>query len=318
MSVSTSEIEVGLPALPRLTTTVPKEYVHRASLAEVFLTGCTARDDGLRFSLTGQWPRAHTFFNSADGSSHDPLQAAETFRQAGMFVTHAEHGVPLGHHFVLWSLSCHTDLGQLRIASRPTDFELEVTCPDPAPRGRASTRRMGIEFALRRDGRPVAHGEGLYSIITPAVYARLRANRPDKRPSSTDPGIASGPLPPSAAGRTSPADVVLTPTRTPYRWLLRPDLNHPILFDHDGDHLPGMVLMEGARQAACARLAPRTLIPASTSTSFSRYVELDSPCWIDTTGVTAASDGTVAVDVVGVQDGDIVFTSTVNGPVVQG
>ncbi|MFE3166152.1 ScbA/BarX family gamma-butyrolactone biosynthesis protein [Streptomyces sp. NPDC059224] len=316
MSLSASEIGVGLPVLPRLTTTVPKEYVHRASLAEVFLTGCTAQDDGLRFSLTGQWPRAHTFFNSADGSSHDPLQAAETFRQAGMFVTHAEHGVPLGHHFVLWSLSCHTDPEQLRIGSRPTDFELEVTCPDTAPRGRASARRMGIGFALRRDGRPVAHGDGLYSIVTPAVYARLRASRPGPRAASVDPVIAADPVEPSAVGRTSPADVVLTPTDAPGRWLLTPDLTHPILFDHGGDHLPGMVLLEGARQAACARLAPRALIPVSTSTTFDRYVELDSPCWVDVTGVTPEDDGTVTVQVVGRQAGETVFTSTVHGPVV--
>ncbi|MGW3449405.1 ScbA/BarX family gamma-butyrolactone biosynthesis protein [Streptomyces sp. NPDC001076] len=317
MSLSASEIGVALPVLPRLTTTVPKEYVHRASLAEVFLTGCTAQDDGLRFSLTGQWPRAHTFFNSADGSSHDPLQAAETFRQAGMFVTHAEHGVPLGHHFVLWSLSCHTDLERLRIASRPTDFELDVSCPDSAPRGRASARRMGIGFTLRRDGVPVAHGEGQYSIVTPPVYSRLRANRPERQGVLDGPVVAADPMPPAAVGRTSPADVVLTATDAPDRWLLTPDLDHPILFDHGGDHLPGMVLMEGARQAACARLAPRTLVPASMSTSFNRYVELDSPCWIDVTAVTARGDGTATVDVVGVQDGEAVFTSTVSGPVVQ-
>ena len=317
MSLSASEIGVGLPALPRLTTTVPKEYVHRASLAEVFLSGCTAQDGGQRFSLTGQWPRAHTFFNSADGSSHDPLQAAETFRQAGMFVTHAEHEVPLGHHFVLWSLSCHTDLDQLRIASRPTDFDLDVSCPDSAPRGRASARRMGIGFALRRDGRPVAHGDGLYSVVTPAVYARLRANRPERQPVSGGPAVAAGPMPPAAVGRTSPADVVLTPTDAPDRWLLTPDLDHPILFDHGGDHLPGMVLLEAARQAACARLAPRALIPASTSTTFNRYVELDSPCWVDVTGVTPGSDDTVTVEVVGRQDGETVFTSTVRGPVVR-
>ncbi|MFJ9348194.1 ScbA/BarX family gamma-butyrolactone biosynthesis protein [Streptomyces sp. NPDC101237] len=316
MSLSASEIGAVLPVLPRLTTTVPKEYVHRASLAEVFLTGCTAQDDGLRFSLTGQWPRAHTFFNSADGSSHDPLQAAETFRQAGMFVTHAEHGVPLGHHFVLWSLSCHTDLERLRIGSRPTDFELDVTCPDTAPRGRASARRMGIGFALRRDGLPVAYGDGVYSIVTPSVYARLRANRPTRQTASADPAVAARPMPPSAVGRTSPADVVLTATDTPGRWLLTPDLTHPILFDHGGDHLPGMVLLEGARQAACARLAPRALIPASTSTTFDRYVELDSPCWVDVAEVVPGGDGTVTVRVVGRQGGETVFTSTVRGPVV--
>jgi hypothetical protein len=60
---------IALPALPRLTTTVPKEYVHRACLAEVFLTGCTSEGDQ-RFSLTGQWPRAHTLFSN--GIRHDP------------------------------------------------------------------------------------------------------------------------------------------------------------------------------------------------------------------------------------------------------
>ncbi|MGV2917769.1 AfsA-related hotdog domain-containing protein, partial [Streptomyces alfalfae] len=68
--------------LPRLTTTVPREYVHRAGHAEVFLTGCR-RLEGDRFALTGQWPRAHTFFTDADGTRHDPTQAAETIRQVG-------------------------------------------------------------------------------------------------------------------------------------------------------------------------------------------------------------------------------------------
>ncbi|MEU4168917.1 AfsA-related hotdog domain-containing protein, partial [Streptomyces sp. NPDC026665] len=106
MNLITAESSPQTTALPRLTTTVPKEYVHRASLAEVFLTSCTAHGD-LTYTLTGQWPRAHPYFTTPDGTRHDPLQVAETFRQAGMTIAHTALDVPLGHHFILWSLS-HT------------------------------------------------------------------------------------------------------------------------------------------------------------------------------------------------------------------
>src|SRR5690349_14107193 len=94
MQLASLQAKELAPDLPRLTTTVPKEYVHRACLAEVFLTGCTKQGE-TQFALSGQWPRAHTFFQSFDGTGHDPLLTAETFRQAGLFLAHAELGVPL-------------------------------------------------------------------------------------------------------------------------------------------------------------------------------------------------------------------------------
>ncbi|MEU6556234.1 ScbA/BarX family gamma-butyrolactone biosynthesis protein [Streptomyces sp. NPDC046915] len=312
MSVSTQS-EVGLPALPRLTTTVPKEYVHRASLAEVFLSGCTARDD-LRFSLTGQWPRVHSLFNSADGRSHDPLQAAETFRQATMFVSHAELGIPLDHHFVMWDLSYTTDLEQLRISSAPTDFDVEVRCSD-ITRRRGTVSQLRVELSIHRDGTLVAHGGIRFSLITPSVYSRLRANRPDAQPTDA-PAPGTHRVPPASVGRRFATDVVLSPTDQPGRWLLTPDLNHPILFEHHADHVPGMVLLEGARQAASALIAPRGLTPTSASTTFYRYAELDRPCWIDVTHVSPESGGMMTVEVTGHQDGTPVFTTTITGPVV--
>ncbi|MBV9022841.1 MAG: hypothetical protein JO362_03295 [Streptomycetaceae bacterium] len=32
---------------------------------------------------------------------HDPMQAAETIRQTGLYMAHAELGVPLGHQFLM-------------------------------------------------------------------------------------------------------------------------------------------------------------------------------------------------------------------------
>ncbi|MGW0633175.1 ScbA/BarX family gamma-butyrolactone biosynthesis protein [Streptomyces sp. NPDC002758] len=234
-----------------------------------------------------------------------------------MFVSHAELGIPLDHHFVMWSLSHTSDLRQLGIAPTPTDFRLEVKCTEVNERrGLASQARM--EFSIHRSGTLVAHGAAHYTVITPSVYARLRADRLDPHPintaaSRTQP--AAAPMPPALVGRTSPADVVLTPTEEPNRWLLTPDFNHPILFDHHADHLPGMVLLEAARQAATAAVTPGILTPASASTHFHRYAELDQPCSIEVTRTSPENGTTTTIEVTGRQDSETVFTSTITGPV---
>ena len=312
MGRGTTPQGVGLSALPLLTTTVPKEYVHRACLAEVFLTGCTA-DGPENFSLTGQWPRAHTLFTSADGSSHDPLQVAETFRQAGMFLAHAELGVPLGHRFVMWDLTYTTSPENLGITLAPTDFRLDARCTEITWR-RGVAGSLRLDLSIHRDGALVAHGAGSFSTIPQAVYKRLRANRTPWSGAPFAIAESRSPLAPSAVGRVSTKDVVLSATQTPDRWLLTPDVTHPIFFDHANDHLPGMVLLEGARQAACAALAPQQVKPTNASTQFFRYAELDRPCSVEVTRITPESAGIVTVEVTGRQDEETVFVSTLTGP----
>jgi hypothetical protein len=302
--------------LPRLTTTVPKEYVHRASLAEVFLTGCTKQSE-THFELTGQWPRAHTFFQSVDGKAHDPLLAAETFRQAGLFLAHSELGVPLGHHFVMWDLTFSAQSRHLRVGPAPTDIELTAVCTDVKRRGnRTSGFRM--ELSLRRGSTVVAMGGGRFTCVPPAVYRRMRGSRLEQR-SRPEPAGAARPeaerdvLPPSTVGRLRTSDVVLSPTSRPDQWLLNPDPDHPVLFDHSGDHLPGMVLLEAARQAACRHTGEGAMTPSAMSTEFHRYAELDEPCWIEAAPVPSRGRAGTTVQVTGRQGPHQVFTSTVTG-----
>ncbi|WP_033324703.1 ScbA/BarX family gamma-butyrolactone biosynthesis protein [Streptomyces yerevanensis] len=301
---------VPAPAVPGLTTTVPKEYVHRASLAEVFLTRC-ARQSENHFSLSGQWPRAHTFFQAADGSRHDPLLTAETFRQAGLFLAHAELGVPLGYHFVMWDLWFSTELDQLHIGSTPTDIELSAVCTDITFRGgRATGFRM--ELSIRRGGTVVAVGGGRFTCISPAVYRRLRGSRLGCDLSSRR-GLPRPTMPPATVGRDRPEDVVLSPTEQPNRWLLKPDPDHPVLFDHEGDHYPGMVLLEAARQATCGLMRPYTITPSAISTVFHRYAEFDEACIIEATPTASQERDLAAIEVTGHQDGRQVFTSLLTG-----
>ncbi|WP_237291262.1 ScbA/BarX family gamma-butyrolactone biosynthesis protein [Streptomyces sp. Sge12] len=285
----------------QLTTTVPREYVHRSSLAEVFLTGCerTGQDT---FTLTGQWPRAHTFFTSADGTGHDPVQAGETVRQVGLYLCHAVYGVPLGHNVLLWSLDFTTRPEHLRIGRGPSDLTMNALCTDFGWKGNRFSGYLSVD--IHRNGELAARGTARFSCVAPATYRRLRGDR--GRLALTRPLPRRTPVPAHTTGRLLPFDVVLAPTDHPGRWQLNPDLDHPILFEHANDHHPGMVLVEAARQAASALHAPATFTPAAIATEFHHYAELDAPCWID---ATLTAPGHVAIT--GHQENRTIFRSTV-------
>ncbi|WP_079107118.1 ScbA/BarX family gamma-butyrolactone biosynthesis protein [Streptomyces sp. NRRL S-1521] len=294
--------------LPRLTTTVPREYVHRAGHAEVFLTGCR-RLEGDRFALTGQWPRAHTFFTDADGTRHDPTQAAETIRQVGLLLAHSEFGVPLGHQFLLRDMEYSVSLDELEIGAGPSELTLQAVCTDVKWRGERVTQ-FAMAITIERDGRHVADGSGHFSCLAPAAYRRLRGAERVAAEATPKPRFLT--LEPQRVGRSGHADVVLAPTGRPGHWLLSPDRGHPVLFEHGGDHVPGMVLIEAARQAACG-LQGDVFVPVRVATQFHRYTEFDTPCWIDAVTAPSTLPGLTGVHVTGHQEGEEVFSARLTG-----
>ncbi|MFB7468874.1 ScbA/BarX family gamma-butyrolactone biosynthesis protein [Streptomyces sp. NPDC056224] len=285
----------------RLTTTVPREYVHRSSLAEVFLTGCHRIGEDT-FSLTGQWPRAHTFFTSADGTSHDPVQAGETIRQVGLYLCHAMYGVPLGHNVLLWSLDFTSRPERLHIGRGPSELDMTAVCTDFSWKGNRFSGFLAVD--IHRGGELAASGTARFTCVAPATYRRLRGDH--RHAGSAQPLARRAPIAAASAGRLLPFDVVLAPADRPGRWQLSPDLDHPILFEHANDHHPGMVLVEAARQAACGLHLPGGFTPSGISTEFHHYAELDTPCWIDATLVSPGR-----VEITGHQEGRSVFRSTV-------
>ncbi|MFI0241864.1 ScbA/BarX family gamma-butyrolactone biosynthesis protein [Streptomyces sp. NPDC016845] len=311
----TTQVSVGaapgapdLATMPRLTTTVPREYVHRSSLAEVFLSGCEKLDDS-RFGLVGQWPRAHTFFTSNDGGRHDSMQAVETIRQVGLYLAHAEFGVPLGHQFLMWDMTVTAYPEYLVIGPAPSELNLTAACTDMKWKGRRLAE-FTMHVTVERDGKLCAAGGGRFTCIAPATYQRLRSASTRVRRAHRL--CAVSPDAPSTLGRAAPFDVVLAPADRPGHWLVDPDPSHPILFDHDADHIPGMVLMEAARQAACALTQPRLFTPSQLRTEFLRYAEFDAPCWIEAS-LEPAEPGFANVQVVGRQNGEDVFAAQISG-----
>ncbi|MFE0645428.1 ScbA/BarX family gamma-butyrolactone biosynthesis protein [Streptomyces sp. NPDC058877] len=293
-----------------LTATVPREFVHRSSVAEVFLTGCERVAEDV-FVVRGQWPRAHTFFVSADGRCHDPVQVGETVRQVGLYLCHAVYGVPLGHKVLLWSLDFEAEPDGLFIGGCPTDLELVATCSDFVWQGR---RFSGLlQVVVRRDGRVLGRGRARFSCVPAAVYQRLRGPhvaRGEAAMACVSPRVQ--PVLASSVGKVTPFDVVLAPVQGPGRWLLSPDLGHPILFEHANDHHPGMVLVEAARQAAYGVVPVDGFVVTGMASEFLSYAEFDADCWVDARLVSRDPEGEVLlVEVVGHQEGREVFRAQV-------
>ncbi|WP_432031130.1 ScbA/BarX family gamma-butyrolactone biosynthesis protein [Streptomyces antibioticus] len=275
---------------PTLTATVPRQLVHRAAVAETLLTGWrrTAAD---RFTVSAQWPRAHGLHVSPDWTAYDPLLVVESVRQAGTLLAHTEYEVPLDHQFVLQEFQVDTRVGGLAVGALPAEPEIEVAFTDVALRGRRLTSARYTARVLR-DGGQVAFADVVFTSVGPSVYRRLRGGRTPH--SVTVPPVPPG-LPPATVERPLPTDVVLAATGRPDRWRLRVDTAHPVFFDHPLDHVPGMLLLEAARQAARLH-SPAGRAPVAYHARFHQYAELDEPLWIDIKG-----DDATGLQVVGTQ-----------------
>jgi hypothetical protein len=283
-----------------MTATVPCQLVHRAAVAETFLTGWsrTAAD---RFSVSAQWPRTHGLHVSADRSAYEPLLVVETVRQSGTLIAHTEYDVPMDHHFVLQEFDVDTVPGHLAVGVVPAEPVVEVAFTEVQYRGRRPVAARYTADVIHGGDR-VATAHVAFSCTGDSVYRRLRGGR---TPATVSPLPVPSPLPPAAVGRALPEDVVLAPADGSDRWQLRVDTAHPVFFDHPLDHVPGMLLLESARQAVWAR-TPGAGLPVSFRIAFHRYAELDEPTWIE---VSEGSDGTVQV--VGRQGESAVFVCAV-------
>jgi hypothetical protein len=287
-----------------LTATVPRQLVHRAAVAETLLIGGT-RTGTDRFTVFAQWPRAHQLHVSPDRSAYEPLLVAETVRQTGALLAHTAYDVPLGHQFVLRELRFSTYPEQLTVGASPAEPVLHITVRDVDLRG---GRPAGYRYDadIRLDGERVATASLAVTWTSAAVYRRLRGGRTADTVSA--PRVPPG-LPPAEVGRALPADVVLAPGGRPDRWRLRVDTAHAVFFDHPLDHVPGMLLLEAARQAIRARTPHHRRTPVAFHALFHQYAELDLPTWIEAVDEPGAHGSDVQV--LGRQGNSTVFECAV-------
>jgi hypothetical protein len=241
---------------------VPRTLVHRAAIAEVFITDAVPLDEETHL-VAAQWPRDHVIYHPDAAGVTDPLLFAETLRQSLVYVAHAYQGIPLGHRFIGEFLEVAvTDPEPLRVGDEPLAAVLESRLHwlDRRP-GR---ERFRLEAELQIQGRPCGTGRIQVLAVDDRRYRVLRGRgsrpAPDTRSASESGRAESGravgrdagarpPVhSPEALGKLRWKDCVIGAQTGPSTWQLAVDSNHAALYDHRSDHLPMMVLAEAFRQ----------------------------------------------------------------------
>ncbi|MFD7661792.1 ScbA/BarX family gamma-butyrolactone biosynthesis protein [Streptomyces sp. NPDC059788] len=268
------------PSPRTLTTTVPKEYVHKTALSEVLLTSWQETAPDVH-TVTAEWPRAHTFYSSRN-RLHDPLLLVETIRQTIPLLSHLAYNVPFGHQLIWDHFTYSLDPEALRTETAPTEIELRIVCSD-IKRRKDTLSALTMDVEATRNGVRLGSAVARFTSHAPAIYRRLRGEYGDAREAMARAVPLPPPVAPRRVARAQFESVMLSPTDTRNRWQLRTDTTHPVIFDHPVDHAPGMLLLEAAHQAVHAVLHPLQVIPVGLSTVFTRYAELDAPCWIEAT-----------------------------------
>lgn len=289
--------------------TAPRDLVHRRAIGEVLLTDWI-RHGPHRFKVGAQWPRGHGFYGPVGDRWHDPLLAAESIRQTSSLVAHVFYELPCDHPTLMTELDFSLSPHALRLDDRPVNVELTIDCTDVTLRGdllAGMTMDVGLAWGPVRLG----HGRMTLNCLRRSVYRRLRgayAEVPAGLPEQP------APLPPHEVGRAVEADVVLGrppaggDATDPYEgaWPLRVNWAHPTLFDHPTDHVPGMLLMEAARQAAQRLAGPGAVLVPTMTNRFHRYVEFDAPCLVRAR-LAATGVGTYEVRVTAEQNGAVAY-----------
>ncbi|MFF3505013.1 ScbA/BarX family gamma-butyrolactone biosynthesis protein [Streptomyces sp. NPDC003247] len=289
--------------------TAPRDLVHRRAVGEVLLTDWL-RLGPHRFKVGAQWPRGHGFHRPVGDRWHDPLLATESIRQTSSLISHVFYDLPHDHPSLMTELSIDLLPDALLLDDRPVDVELTVDCADVTLQG-SRLSGMTMNVGLARGPVHLGSGRMTFHCMRRSVYRRLRGAHAEV---PADLPEQPAPLPPHEVGRTVEADVVLGRppaghgTADPHDgvWPLRVNRAHPTLFDHPTDHVPGMLLLEAARQAAQRLAGPRAVLVPTMANHFHRYVEFDTPCLVRARLSGPGADGH-EVRVTAEQNGAVVY-----------
>ena len=238
---------------------IPRGIVHRQSIAEVFLTDAQPTADGAVFAA--QLPRNHSYFSDHRGAAatYDPLLMVEVFRQVAIYYAHTFLGVARTEKFVFGAADFEIlDAATLRIGACPGHCVIDAHVVVEKKRD-GQVIGLTLEMSATIEGRLAAREAMTYQWMPSTVWERIRIRGRDALglpPQHRIPAaLHVARMRPGSVGRHNPRNAILANPElegAELRALTIIDTDHPSLFDHALDHVPGMLQFEAARQIAMA------------------------------------------------------------------
>lgn len=254
--------DVPLPVAGRLRwdRTVPRALVHRRSVCEVLLTDALALGTD-RYGFGVQWPRRQVVDRVQRDDPVDPLLVAETVRQCGLMLTTAFWRLPESATAVIKDMAVRITADR----PRPSGYgAADLTCHAHVEQSRTDAggswpAMSRVSFDLVADDVRIARARGEVRLLTGPQYAEARKVRRWDQPRACP---AVTPVDAPAVGLRDSAAVMVGLDDQGAVCVCPADLHHSFFFDHPSDHVPGIALIEAARQAGhlSGALAGRRLV----------------------------------------------------------
>ncbi|MET9489529.1 ScbA/BarX family gamma-butyrolactone biosynthesis protein [Nocardia sp. NPDC006630] len=280
--------------------TIPRTLAHRHSVSEVFVTSLDAVAPDT-FIVGAQLPRMHAHYGDHAGVlglRHDLVAVMEAARQASIAVTHEFYGVPTDRAFLVRTFNgTGADTTAWDIGTAPADLEMQVRALRTHYRG-DDLQGLDLVLDISSGGVPMTTVDGSFSWVSPQQWGAIRGGfRKQLGLGAFEGALDIGERAPAAlVGRENWRNVVIGPPESSdgvTRAALVADTTHPILFDHQLDHVPGNLLIEASRQVALGAIQPELRRLVSVTSTFNHFVELDRPAECIATITDAGVDTTV-------------------------
>jgi hypothetical protein len=269
---------------PRFETTIPSDFAHKRAVEEVFLTDTIVDLSRERVLAGAQLPRNHALHNEVENGIHDLLLLLEIARQGMTIYGHVRLAVPRETAFVMSELRVEVlDLEAIRQADAPAGLVFDVPFGEEQRDRRGRARGYALKGTGSIDGRLSMEMAGKALLIPEGLYERMLRVPVGKNAAASSP--PPQPVEPASVGRRSPRNVVVGDVERDdeeLRCALLADTTHPSFFDHPLDHVPGMLMLEAARQAALLYVgglgwSPTRSVLDACEAHFGSYAALSPP-----------------------------------------
>lgn len=268
---------------PSFEATVPRAFAHKRAVEEMFLTDIIVDPRRERVLACAQLPRSHALHNEVENGVHDLLLILETGRQGMTIYGHIRLEVPEETAFVMSGLRADViDWEAMRQGEGPGELVIDVPSGKERRDRRGRVRGYTLTGTGSIDRRPAIQIDGEAVLIPAALYERVRSAQVGD---GTEIPPAPEPVDPARVGRRLVRNVVVGDAVRREGELccaLIADVAHPSFFDHPLDHVPGMLMLEAARQAALLYLEELGWSPTETmldgcEAHFTQYAALSPP-----------------------------------------
>jgi 2-oxo-3-(phosphooxy)propyl 3-oxoalkanoate synthase len=271
----------------RVEQTVPRAWVHKRSLDNVFVTEIRACADN-RFICAARLPTAHRFFNDAGRHpQNDIVFYTELGCQASLAVCHAFLNVGGDDAFIFEG--SHAALCEDAWKVGHEDGEavtIEIRVQDIISRKSNAVTRLVTELTMWIGARLVFRGTGVFTIQPSSLFERVRRLSAGRTAAALFDG-SPGEIEPRASlvPRVTGDNVAISPPRRGRAngvvASVVVDRRHPYFFDRHCDYVPSTLLLEACAQLASSSfLATTGIEPLGVSdctASFTQFVERGVP-----------------------------------------